>query len=162
MARPLADRFWAKVEKTPGCWLWIGQLTRKGYGSIWESSRREGGRIVAAHRVSWEIHFGPIPDGLFVCHDCDKNYPRGDKTYRRCVNPTHLFLGTPAVNSADMVAKLRSASGERHGRAKLTWEEVQAIRAMHSQGFLQRAMADRFGVTRSVVSRIVTRRIWTK
>ena len=95
-------RFWSKVRKGDGCWEWAG-CRSKGYGKIalgLESGLPKGKRVVKAHRVSWLIHFGPIPDGLFVCHRCD-NPP--------CVRPDHLYLGTCADNSRDMIRKGRGA-----------------------------------------------------
>ena len=105
-------RFWQKVDRTPGataCWLWAGSVFvrkdgRGGYGRF--SLAR---RVMSASRASWIIHNGPIPDGLFVCHNC----PGGDN--RLCVRPSHLFLGTAKENSEDMVKKGRSASGDRNG-----------------------------------------------
>lgn len=99
-SRPLEDRFWEKVDKTTnpdGCWVWTGAVTAPGqHGRIWVASE---GRKVIASRVSWEMHFGPIPAGHEVCHTCD-NPP--------CVYPGHLFLGTHRVNMQDASAKGRT------------------------------------------------------
>jgi hypothetical protein len=94
--RTLHDRFWEKVVKGIECWLWIGATTRRGYGAIHAAPPSR--KILVASRVSWEIHYGAIPDGLFVCHRCD---------VPACVRPDHLFLGTDKENKADMMAKGR-------------------------------------------------------
>lgn len=91
--RPLDQRFWAMVEKTETCWLWLGGAI-DGYGTITEE-----GRTVRAHRVSYKLHVGPIPTGLFVLHHCD---------VPSCVNPDHLFLGTHSDNMKDRQMKGRA------------------------------------------------------
>lgn len=103
----LVERFWRFVEKGPDCWLWTG---RRGGSANYGSDRygvlrelgRDPRREFGAHRLSYEIHIGPIPTGLDVCHTCDRP---------PCVNPAHLFLGTRADNVRDMVAKGRGSYG---------------------------------------------------
>lgn len=142
----LEKRFWPKVSKTDGCWLWTGAKSFDGYGHI------RNGRVVHAHRVSWELHNDQIPEGICVLHSCD---------VRHCVNPDHLFLGTRKDNAEDREKKGRGnqVSGERHGRAgaKLSEEQITAIREM--PGTL-RAVAARFGVHWQTVSNIKSRRHW--
>lgn len=93
----MAKRLWAKVTRSDGCWIWTGATHPNGYGHL----RGEGGvaaPFVYAHRAVYELTFGPIPDGLSVCHTCDNP---------RCVRPDHLWLGTASDNMRDCVAKGR-------------------------------------------------------
>lgn len=150
-SRPSAsERFWANVKKTDGgCWLWAGGLARgTGYGSFWVSGENQG-----THRFSWEFHHGPIPAGLCVCHKCD---------VRLCVNPDHLFLGTKADNTRDMLQKQRGISGERHPLSKLTAEQVAVIRQRWANGEHQNHLAQEFGVSASMVFSIVHRHRWKR
>lgn len=95
MKAPLRERFNEKVEKRPGCWTWEGAKTRGGYGHIYDPSKPGNRR---AHRVSWSLHRGSIPDGAWVLHDCDNP---------ECVNPEHLFLGNRSDNMRDASVKGR-------------------------------------------------------
>ncbi len=154
-------RFWRAVAVAGGCWEWHGHRNRQGYGRM-----KRDGRRVAAHRVSWEVHFGPIPDGMLVCHRCD-NPP--------CVRPDHLFLGTVSDNNHDMIAKGRDARGDRsgsrlhperlargetHPRAKLSSEAVRVIRAAAAAGAHKTTLARRFGVSDTSIGRVLTRASW--
>lgn len=163
--KTLAERFWPKVNKTGGCWLWTGAKYKTGYGSIGSEVVR--GRAIKAHRASWEIHFGAIPAGLHVLHKCDTPL---------CVRPDHLFLGTHQDNMRDMALKGRStigdrnpsrlypdrvARGSRSGHAKLNSVAVLCIRYLHRIGVASYAeMSESFGVSESAISMIINRRRW--
>lgn len=139
----LDKRFWKMVNKTDSCWLWTGKLHRTGYGLI--SDMINGKRKdIRAHRVSYKIHHGSLPDDMFVCHTCDT---------RNCVNPAHLFLGTNQENVNDMVQKKRQAHGSKNGHSKLSPEQVSEIMTSTET---QTELAKRYGVCQSQISRIKT------
>ena len=150
--RPIAERFWEKVHKGDGCWEWTAYRSADGYGMI---GRERGDGVERAHRLSWELHFGPIPSGTAVLHRCD-NPP--------CVRPSHLFLGTQTENVADSVAKGRHRSpvhyGERHHWARLTEAEVREIRAAFDIGIPCRDLADMFHIHPETVRLIGKRQTW--
>ncbi len=139
------NTFWSRVQKSDGCWLWLGTLV-KGYG---QTSMH--GKVVKAHRASYVLAFGEIPGGLCVCHTCD---------VPACVRPDHLFLGTQGDNAKDKVLKGRSMRGERGSHAKLTEKAVYYIRASFAKGEDALCLAKRFGVTRETVYHIVNGRTW--
>lgn len=105
-------RLWSYIDKTADCWLWKKHVGSHGYGQFVAD-----GKKWLVHRAVYTLCVGPIPKGLCVLHDCDKHYPAGDISYRRCCNPAHLWLGTRAENSADMVAKGRAPAGSPTGPA---------------------------------------------
>lgn len=144
----LAARFWPKVDRSSllGCWEWLSYRNSHGYGQMFD-----GIRVLLAHRVSWILHNGPIPDGLVCRHDCDN---------RTCVNPAHLRIGTHADNIADKVARNRQAKGEQNGRARLMPAQVLEIRRRGDAGELPGTLATEYGVTRRAVVYILQRVNW--
>jgi len=145
---PLEDRFWMRVTPRAGCWEWGGS-TNGRYGVI--GSRY---RVHYAHRISYELHFGPVPDGLQVLHRCD-NPP--------CVNPAHLWLGTRSDNMLDASRKgrlPRDNKGERNPGAVIDSATATAIRDGYATGVSQVALAQRYGISRTQVGRIVRREAW--
>ena len=100
----IKERFWAKVQKSDGCWDWTASLNSNGYGQMQIKELR---RPIKAHRISYEINVGHLPQEMHVCHHCDRPV---------CVRPDHLFLGTDADNSADKVAKNRAYRPTWSGR----------------------------------------------
>lgn len=151
---PIEKRFWSKVNKHPDCWLWTGNRLKAGYGKFMISSKNG---MTTAHRVSWMLHRGPIPDGMFVLHSCD-NPP--------CVNPDHLFLGTHTDNMKDCMSKGRfrggtnPSHGESHYATKLTEESIKQIRRLRSDGLSYPQIASRFGITDTSARNIVIRHTW--
>ncbi len=142
----ILDRFESKFKKdASGCWLWTACKTHNGYGAIQVDGKKRG-----AHRVSFELYVSPIPAGMFVCHTCDN---------KACVNPEHLFIGSPKDNIRDMFNKGREnkACGEAVAGAKLTAEDVRWIRQL---GAPQWKIARCFGVTQPLISKIKAGHWW--
>jgi len=140
-------RFWAKVRKSDGCWEWTAKRNRKGYGDVRYQRKMQG-----AHRVAWQLTYGPIPKRRLVCHHCDNP---------SCVRPDHLFLGTEKDNSDDCVRKGRNAKGERTRRAKLIAAQVREIRQRYAQGDTSASrLAREFGVCSRTIYSIVNYASW--
>ena len=144
-----AERFWSRVDTSGECWVWTGYINQDGYGRL-----SIDGRLIMAHRVSWELHHGPIPDGMRVLHDC----PGGDNP--ACVNPSHLWIGTQRDNIRDMLLKQRQQRGETNGNARLTESDVRTIRDLVAGGMNQSQVARLYGIAPNHICRIVNRRRW--
>lgn len=175
----LEERFWSKVKKTNTCWFWTGGTNNMGYGMIGESVKPY--RHTLAHRLSFELANGNIPQGMFVLHACDTP---------ACVRPDHLSLGTQTDNMQDATQKGRVrkgashpshlrpetvAHGDRHGahthpesvpkgsarpNAKLTEDQVCEIRTAREAGELLASIAERFRLNKVTVWAVVHRRTW--
>lgn len=155
-----AERFWSKVSISgpDDCWEWTAYRSASGYGQL-----AVDGKAKKAHRVAYEIANGPIEPGMFVCHHCD-NPP--------CCNPAHLFSGTPADNCHDMLKKGRHVRPERDESAvnyccgedsnfsKLTEAAVRDIRSRKKAGERTNDLANEYGVDRTLIWQITTRRAW--
>ncbi len=150
----LREKFENRVKKSDGCWVWWGNVNAEtGYGRLFFE-----GRIHFAHRVSYELHKGPIASGIFVCHKCD-NPP--------CCNPDHLFLGTQADNMTDKSRKGRSRGGvfkgSAHHNSSLNDDQVIEIRGLlklpHFHGKYAQ-MGRAFGVDECAIHHIKAGRSW--
>lgn len=142
-----------QYDEASGCWEWTGSK-RCGYGRMIIGSRKNGTRrSVSAHRVSYELTYGEIPDGMEVCHKCDNPC---------CVNPNHLFLGTRQDNIDDRERKGRNKPpiGEKNGRAKLTKTDVLEIIERRAQGVSFQKLANEYGVCKKTVQDAVNGKHW--
>lgn len=155
LTNTMPERFWIKVNRTEAdkCWLWTAAITRGprnvcNYGHFVLNGRHE-----KAHRVAYMLTHGSIPTGKLILHTCDNPL---------CCNPAHLYAGTQVNNMQDRKNRGRQnyRVGSRHGRAKLTEEQVKEIRALKAKGELQYRLAERYGVSAFTLSLIVRRKIW--
>ena len=137
---PLDKRFWRSVDTSGDCWLWTACLWPNGYGRI-----SVKGRAVGTHRVAYELAYGPIPTGMFVCHKCD---------VPACVNPDHLFLGTNTDNVRDMWAKGRGKGLDPHNGKLTRFQRVQAVERVRN-GETRTAVAAHLGVTRQAITHLI-------
>jgi hypothetical protein len=142
----VADRFWAKVQKGDGCWLWTAHKSPKGYGEFTPGPHT---RVpMRAPRFAWELQNGPIPVEMCVLHKCD---------VPACVNPDHLFLGTILDNNRDRNAKGRANMpfGDKHWNTKITEPQLSEVKHWHAEGRSQSEIARLFGVSRGAIRRIL-------
>lgn len=143
------ERFIEKVVfGLSDCWYWRGSRNKGGYGCLGNKK---------AHRVSYELHCGNIPQGKMVLHKCD---------LPSCVNPSHLWIGDQMDNMRDMAKKGRGKTSPRYGKdnpmSKLTEEQVKMIRAEYAHGsILQKDLAAKYGVSKMCISRIARGLSWS-
>lgn len=151
MRTPLADRFWPKVRKGPGCWVWIAARNPDGRGVI----RDENSRMDLSARVAWRLANGPIPRGQQVCHRCDNT---------SCVRPNHLFLGTQLDNVRDASMKRRMVgnrtNGDQRSYSKLDGAGAAQLRRLRASGLTYAELAAKFSISRALVWQVLSRRRW--
>ncbi len=155
---PITQRFgrYVYLLLSNGCWEWRGARNEHGYGLIGKEGGRGAGNI-RAHRLSYQIFYRVnLTREQLVCHRCD-NPP--------CVNPDHLFVGSPLENVLDMISKNRHSKppvrcGEEHPMAKLTKQDVIKIRQLYEGGLSSRKIAKLFFVDKGTILAIVNREIW--
>jgi hypothetical protein len=159
--RPALERFLALVDKTAphGCWLWKGAINYgPGYGAFRQRTPQRS--TVPAHRWAYTQFVGPIPRGLSVLHQCSRLYPKGDITYRRCVNPAHLALGTQRENLEQARAEGRASVppvtyGDANNMTVLADEHLPTIRRLAGEGVTYAELGRRYGVRADTISAIV-------
>lgn len=159
--------FWDHVNKSETCWEWQGHCSKGGYGVVSFS-----GKQILAHRASYEMNFGPIPTGHFVCHRCDNP---------KCVRPDHLFLGAPVDNVRDMLSKGRNKCnppmgqdhwarknpekvrrGSANNKAKLTEKQVAEIREKYASGkYTQTQLSGEYQISQQVISKVINKKLWS-
>lgn len=147
-------RFWSKVKigNPNECWEWQGTESHDGYGQFGIGTSKKHWTI-RPNRILWTIINGSIPEGHFVCHKCDN---------RSCVNPNHLFLGTPKDNMVDMAKKGRTgiSLGEKHGTSKLKQDDIPVIKKLLLRKIPQIKIAEIYNVSQYAISKIKTGKTW--
>jgi hypothetical protein len=139
------SRFWNQTVQSGDCIVWTGYIPKNGYPVF------KAGKVIRCNRYAYLISKGEIPAGLFVCHTCDNP---------SCVNPDHLFLGTPLDNMKDKVNKGRQSKGDEWSVSKVNEKQVVEIRELHRKKTKISDIAERYGLSRPGVQCIIYRRCW--
>lgn len=140
-------KFWERVDMSGDCWEWQRATTGEGYGNLWID-----GKNVRAHRYSYSLAHGPIPEGMCICHHCDNPV---------CVRPSHLFMGTNGDNIRDAFAKGKfDRRGEKNANSKLCADDVHKIRQLYSIGIPQSMLTKAWGISHPHINRIVHNKCW--
>lgn len=147
---PLEEKLSRFTDRSGECWIWTGCISgsRDPRPQMRDPLSR---RTRLASRVAWEVTYGPIPPGMFICHLCDNG---------KCVRPDHLFIGTQKDNIQDAARKGRLALGSRHGQSKLSADDVREIRHLSSIGRSRSDIARVFNVSRWTICDIIKGRCW--
>lgn len=146
----IKERFLSHVKVGDGCWEWSSYISRFGYGIF-----RFGGYMQAAHRVSYQLFICSVLPGLCVCHSCDN---------RKCVRPSHLWIGTRGQNNSDRKIKGRNRNqwGEKNSRAVLNMDKVRLIRSDRLLGMSIPKLSLKYSVGTSTIHRVVTNSNWNE
>lgn len=140
-------RFMDNFTKTETCWIWNAAKHNFGHGRI-----QVNGKNCYAHRISYEIFKGPIPNNMAVCHSCDNP---------SCVNPMHLWVGSPAENFRDMFLKKRNMRGSQAPWSKLTEQKVKELRELYRSGeYTMKELGEKYGVYDTTICAIIHRKKW--
>jgi len=136
------------INSESQCWVWVGARSPNGYGLFWT-----GTKLIGAHVFSWIVHNGiDVPRGMYICHECDN---------KRCVNPNHLYIGTPSENISDRESRIQWKKNT-NGLIKLNPDSVREIRSLYNSGKCTSVeLAKRFNVSRDHISRVANSTKWT-
>lgn len=143
----LEERFITKIHKTASCWNWIAGKGWNGYGRF-----KFQGKMIKAHRFSYLLYIGDIPENMLILHSCNN---------RACVNPEHLLLGNHTQNMQHRQESNRQVQGEKHHQAKLTDKKVKEIRKLYSsQKISQKKLSEKYNIGTTQISRIINNQNW--
>lgn len=166
--KPITDRIKEAVDICPttDCWLWKQRVDKDGYGQVSLHQKTKH-----AHRVAYEAFVKPIESGMICSHICDAKYPTDSKEYRRCCNPEHIVIATPAENSARMKELGRTVApakwkpgdkvGDKNNNSKLTRDKVvEILTKFKNEGKLGQEVAIQYNVQYQTLYKITRGKLW--